>query len=54
LSEVPSEETQSFSPMAQALAHIKENPAAYAVGLLILQQLGWISKATTELQGVCF
>jgi len=32
----------------------KENPVAYMLGLLVLQQAGLLSQATTHLSGVCF
>lgn len=43
--------TTSFQSM---IAHMKENPVAYAVGVLILQQLGWLAQATSHVQGMCF
>jgi hypothetical protein len=49
--QVPEDTTSQLSSM---IAHIKENPAAYAVGVLVLQQLGWLATLTSELQGVCF
>jgi len=49
--QVPEETTTQLSSM---ISHIKENPAAYAVGVLVLQQLGWLATLTSELQGVCF
>lgn len=48
------DETTTEPEVNQFLNHIKENPVAYAVGVLILQQLGWLTKAATELQGMCF
>lgn len=45
---------QSTTQLSSMIAHIKENPAAYAVGVLVLQQLGWLATLTSELQGVCF
>lgn len=48
-------ETQpATSQLTTAISHIKENPVAYAIGVLVLQQLGWLTKVTSELQGMCF
>ena len=49
-----SDETITEPGVNQLLTHIRENPLAYAVGVLILQQLGLLTKAATQLQGVCF
>jgi len=38
----------------QIVDSFKENPVAYMLGLLVLQQLGYLGEAATKLQGVCF
>lgn len=49
-----STDSAGASGVAHLLNHVKENPVAYMIGLLILQQMGWLSQATTQLSGVCF
>lgn len=40
--------------IAGLLEHVRENPVAYMLGLLILQQAGLLSQAAGQLSGVCF
>jgi hypothetical protein len=40
--------------IAGLLEHVRENPVAYMLGLLILQQAGLLGQAASQLQGVCF
>jgi len=40
--------------IAGLLEHVRENPVAYAIGLLVLQQMGLLGQAASQLQGVCF
>ena len=40
--------------VAGLLEHVRENPVAYMLGLLILQQAGLLGQAASQLQGVCF
>lgn len=42
------------SGIASLLQHVRENPVAYAIGLLVLQQMGLLGQAASQLQGVCF
>ncbi len=51
----PEEDIEAKTTSYQSvIAHMKENPVAYAVGVLILQQLGWLAQATSHVQGMCF
>lgn len=47
-------EQQQTTGMAAILDHVKQNPVAYMLGLLILQQAGLLGQAASQLQGVCF
>ena len=40
--------------IAGLLEHVRDNPVAYMLGLLILQQAGLLSQAAGQLSGVCF
>ena len=40
--------------IAGLLEHVRDNPVAYMLGLLILQQAGLLGQAVGQLQGVCF
>lgn len=40
--------------VATLIEHVKDNPVAYMLGLLILQQAGLLGQAASQLQGVCF
>jgi hypothetical protein len=53
---VLSDEIDEVKPtgIAGLLEHVKENPVAYMLGLLILQQAGLLSQAAGQLSGVCF
>jgi hypothetical protein len=35
------------------MQHVKENSVAYMIGVLILQQLGWLNELLVTAQGVC-
>jgi hypothetical protein len=49
------EELDTKTSMVQSLVDsFKENPVAYMLGLLVLQQLGYLGEAASKLQGVCF
>ncbi len=54
MSDVNDEDIAGTTGVASALEHIKENPIAYMLGLLVLQQAGLLAQAATQLQGVCF
>ena len=47
-------EAPKTSGVAGLLEHVRENPGAYMLGLLILQQAGLLGQAASQLQGVCF
>ena len=40
--------------IAALLDNVKENPVAYMLGVLILQQAGLLTQAASQLQGMCF
>ena len=48
------EASPKISMGRQIVESFKENPVAYMLGLLVLQQLGYLGEAATKLQGVCF
>lgn len=54
MTDIPSEDVTETTSIQSMIAHMKENPVAYAVGVLILQQLGWLAQATSHVQGMCF
>lgn len=54
LSDVIDTDTPKPSGVAGLLEHVRENPVAYMLGLLILQQAGLLGQAASQLQGVCF
>jgi hypothetical protein len=55
---VPTSENSTDSSSAAGIGHLfqlaKENPIPVMLGVLIAQQMGWLTYAATELHGVCF
>lgn len=47
-------ESSGVTGFSHLLALAKENPIPVMLGLLIAQQMGWLSTAATQLHGVCF
>ena len=54
LSDVEGADKPVSTGIAGLLEHVRENPVAYMLGLLILQQAGLLGQAASQLQGVCF
>jgi len=56
--EVGTSPTSTDSSGVVGIRHLltvaKENPIPVMLGILIAQQMGWLSQATTQLAGVCF
>jgi len=56
--EVQTSTTSTDTSSAVGIRHLlniaKENPIPVMLGILIAQQMGWLSQATTQLAGVCF
>lgn len=55
---VPTSENSTDSTGAGGIGHLitlaKENPIPVMLGVLIAQQLGWLTTAASQLHGVCF
>ena len=59
MSDVVQTSTESTdSSSAAGIGHLiqlaKENPIPVMLGILIAQQMGWLTSALTHAQGVCF
>lgn len=54
--EILSDDIEETTPsgVAGLMVHVRENPVAYMLGLLILQQAGLLGQAVSQMQGVCF